>query len=849
MAALLSLASVLALSPSLSAEANAKYAFSQEAQPLADALDTFSRVTGIDVAARSKLLAGKAAPALQGSFAPQEALKRLLGQSDLSYRFKSDKTVAISEAKKPIDLGAVRLIGTEPKRYAATSTTSITGSDTSLKDTPRSVQVIPEQFLLDQGSTDLRDALRNVSGIHPRNISGGTTDAFLLRGVEVTSIFQDGFQLSSSTSRIQTSNIERIEVVKGPSAILAGSSASGGLINIVSKMPQEEARHFTSIEWDEFGQQILTLDSTDKLDSEGTFLYRLVASFEDSETFRETSRKAEIKRALIAPSLTWNIDENSSFTAGFEFTSSELPFDNGSVLVQSADDSLSVADVDRSVRFGESRDISDRTQRTLNLSYRKQFGDNWTFQTKLSGQTVDSRTFWTGANFGMPSLTPGLPTVTAILFGAAGINLNAVPEDGTLIRSTLEQSNDQERYQLALILSGETQWAGIDHNLSFRADYNHSDFESTTRRDFISSAEAGFGVLPGLPSLPGIVFSDFSAFDIDNPTYGQVQADLRPFSSIENEDTQLGFTISDAISFSEQWKGLIAVRFDRFKRGGYDKILLSNIPPVPGLPGLETVAYFESETVSSRDQNSQDEFSPSLGFVYQPTEELGVFASYSESFVPQFFRNVVTGETLDVPPLESDQIELGLKGSLFDELVYFNLAYFDLGRKNVIGTNNLITGQPAFNDKETRRGFEFDTNVQFANGLSLIFNVAHITEAIIESGSNRGNAPRNVPENIVNLWATYEFTAGPMQGFGIGGGLNYIGQRFVDDRNTLELNSYKTFDMAAYYYLPWGNQSQARIQAGIKNLGDEEYYIPNNGPVTLGVGAPRTLYGSIGFEF
>jgi len=822
---------------------------------LSSALNQVARLSGIALSYDPALTANKTTTGLQGSYTLAQALDQLLSGTGIESSI-TGKRVTLTKVA-PLDsaivqLAPIRVVGSDPSRYAAHSASSATGSEVNIMDVPRSVQVIPEQIIIDQQSKDLRDILRNVSGIQARNISGGTTDAFFLRGVEVQNIFQDGFQLDRSSTRIQASNIERVEVVKGPNAILVGQSQAGGVINIITKRPQAEPRHVMRVSADEFGQREWLLDTTGRVGDNDNLLYRVVGSIEDSETFRKANNnRAEVKRKLFAPSLTWHLSERDSLSISAEFISAELPFDNGTVLTQAADGRLGIADNSRSERFGEDGDISDNIQRTLRLEYEHAFDDGWLLESNVSYQSANGSQLFTGATLGVDALTPGIPVITSVLLGAlsGGVNANAVPENGALIRSLTGTSRDRDRFQFGMRFSGEARLGSTVNHLTIGADYNRRNSKSSTRRAYITSQAAGFGTLPGLPPLPGVLLSDFSALDINNPVFGQLDSELRTTTQVENTDTQIGLFLTDNIDFNQHWKALVGLRFDRFERDGDDTLLLENIAPVPGLPGLEAVAVQASQTRLSRAQDAQTEFSPSVGVVYQPNESLSLFSSYSEAFMPQFLTNAVTGEVIDSNPIESDQIELGIKMGLLDDRLIVNASYYDITRNNVPGVNNLVTGELAFNEEEVRRGVELDTSVQFASGLSLIFNYAHTIEAEIKQGANRGNTPGNAAKNIANLWATYEFTQGALRGLGVGGGVRYIGKRFVTDSNLFELDSYTTFDATAFYYLPVGNEQQLRLQFGIKNITDEEYHIANNSTLSLGVGAPRTIYSSIKFEF
>ena len=124
----------------------------------------------------------------------------------------------------------------------------------------------------------MRDVLRNASGVQTRNISGGTTDAFVMRGFEVQNILQDGFQLDRNSQRVQTANIERVEVVKGPNAILLGQSQPGGVINVITKKPRAESRRYLHSNVDEFGRRELMIDLTGSTNTSGSLRYALQPS-------------------------------------------------------------------------------------------------------------------------------------------------------------------------------------------------------------------------------------------------------------------------------------------------------------------------------------------------------------------------------------------------------------------------------------------------------------------------------------------------------------------------------------------------------------------------------------------
>ena len=756
--------------------------FQVPAGPLENALNTLGQQAGVVLVFSPELTKGLDSAPLRGSFSLQQALRQLLEGKGIQFNIAGN-TVNLSRAETGdgvMLLQPVRVIGTQPKRYQANTVRSAYGIDRPIADIARSIQVIPEQVILDQHAQDLRDVLKNVSGVQSRNISGGTTDAFILRGFEVQNILRDGFQIDRNSQRIQTSNIERVEVVKGANAILTGQSQPGGTINIVTKKPQAQARRVVSTTFDEFGRKELVLDFTGGLNENKSLLYRLVAEWEDSDIFRKTDEKAQIKRNVIAPSLTWQINNANRVTASVEYTDSELPFDEGIVAIPDANGRLRIADIDRAVRLGEKEDISDSTQITGSIEFESQLDDNWTLTTSATYQSGDVDSFSNAP----VRLLPG----------------------NVLLRRQQRFEPQIDRLLFSAQVDGEFDFAGSRHEVVAGLDYNRREFESEG-------------------SFDSTTMNTISVF---NPVYNQVPSNLVPVTLADFEDKQTGLYIQDLITLGQKWKLSLGLRVDQFEREGFFRF---------------------AGNVNDRALEQKTEVSPNVGVIVDVAEYLSFYTSYSESYDPNNpSTNIVTGETVTVDPSEGEQYEIGLKASAWEDKMTVNVAYFDITRSNIPFGRNPVTNVSLLNGEEHSQGVEIDANVQFANGLNVIANYAYI-DAQVSEGSRKGNEPRNVPEHSANLWLTYEFTKGRFNGLGVGGGASYTGERYVDANNTFELDSYTTLDATIFYYLPITKQSQMRFQLSVRNLTDEDVFMPNSNVLGIGVGAPRTVLASVGYEF
>jgi iron complex outermembrane receptor protein len=191
--------------------------------------------------------------------------------------------------------------------YVARRSATATKTDTPLKEVPQSVTVITADQVKDQGSANLQEALRYSAGVrHEVYGIDNRGDWFGLRGSEESTLLLDGMRqpLSGWWGIVRTEPYahERIEVLRGPSSIIAGANDPGGVVNLVSKRPQPLAAREIGVVLGSHAHKELQADLTGPIDRDGRWLYRVVALGRDTGT---QVRHAEEERTLLAPSLTW----------------------------------------------------------------------------------------------------------------------------------------------------------------------------------------------------------------------------------------------------------------------------------------------------------------------------------------------------------------------------------------------------------------------------------------------------------------------------------------------------------------------------------------------------------------
>lgn len=275
--------------------------------------------------------------------------------------------------------------------YRARNAATATKTDTPLAETPQSVTVVTRDQIVDQGATNLQDALNYAAGVRSDAYGiDSRADSFLVRGSE-PSVYLDGLQLYSSgwytaTARPDPYTLERLEVLRGPAGMLFGAGTAGGVVNMVSKRPQRETYREVGVQLGSFGRKQVQADLTGALTADGDWSYRLVALHRKSDTQVDY---VPDDRSLIMPSLTWRPsaatsltlqglwqkDKTGSTAQFFPWQGTILPNINGPLPLS---------------RFiGEPGDGYDTERKTFGWLFEHRFNDQWSFRQNFRA----SRTF------------------------------------------------------------------------------------------------------------------------------------------------------------------------------------------------------------------------------------------------------------------------------------------------------------------------------------------------------------------------------------------------------------------------------------------------------------------------
>lgn len=365
---------------------------------------------------------------------------------------------------------------------------------------------------------------------------------------------------------------------------------------------------------------------------------------------------------------------------------------------------------------------------------------------------------------------------------------------------------DSQNYALQTNIVGEFATGLIDHTLLFGLDLTRTNTSRFARANF----------------TPFILNVFDPEYGVDRPELDTLLFDR------QSEIDRLGIYLQDQIQVFDNLNLLVGLRYDTVEQ---------RVDNVPAL-------FYPDGDLTQND----DALTPRVGIVYQPSEDLSLFASYSQSFNPNVDEVAADGNPLE--PERGEGFEVGIKAELSDALIA-TLAYFDITKQNVATQDpdfpglgvSIATGE------QQSRGFEFDVTGQILPGWNIIASYAYTDAEVSEDETIPiGNQLPGIPLHNANIWTTYEIQDGNLQGLGFGIGFNYIGERQGDFINSFEADNYFLTNAAVFY-----RRDNWRLALNFKNLFDVNYTssTSNFGSRTSAgsPGEPFTVVGSISVRF
>ena len=636
-------------------------------------------------------------------------------------------------------------------------------------DVPQTLSIVTDEDIRKQGFRDLGDIVRYTPGVNTSQ-GEGHRDSVVFRGVRSTADFYlDGVRDDVQYYR-SLYNLEQVEILRGPNALLFGRGGTGGIINRVTKKAVlNDAFGSFDMGADTFGAFDFAVDYNVQTGENSALRINF-----HSDTLENHRDYFDGDRYGFNPTLRVQISPQTTLDLSYEHADHERFIDRGVPTLNGEP-----VEAFEEIVFGD----TDTNLTTLRADiYRANVSHEFS-DTQKGNFVVQYSDFAKMYKNYYASGYSGGDTFTA---------------DG--YKDPTERTN--------LIISGnivnEFETGSAKHTLLVGAEiidtenenYRYNTFFITTEDDnevFNISRPINFGV-----NAAGV------------RTYNDFTADLK--SSTESDIEVTSFYIQDQIDVNDNFKIMLGGRFDSFDI---------------------TVRDVKNGTSESRED---EEVSPRAGLIFKPQENLSLYVSYSESFLPrsgeQFKSLSSSSARLDPDVFEST--EIGVKWDIRDNLS-FTVSYFDSEQTQAVrdsdtGENSEIVGLQV-------DGIELELKGQVTDRLYLALGYSDL-----DGETAKGGEPREIPEQTASLWATYEVN----DQFGIGLGVTHQGESNIkNDKPGLILPDYTRVDFAAYYDLA----DDLSVQLNVENLTDELYFPHSHSTHQASVGEPLNARVSLRKRF
>ncbi|KJZ48865.1 TonB-dependent siderophore receptor [Pseudomonas fluorescens] len=587
----IALCAPLASSQLIAAEqASSVRAYNLPAAPLASTLNQIASQAGLALSLNPSLAAGKTSAPVKGQFDAAGALREALRGTGLQLEQSSAGTyslVAVPEGVMALPETAV--IGVENTEsawgpvqgYLATRTAAGTKTDTALVEAPRSISIATREQMDDRNVHSLDDAVRYMPGITASSYGSDTrADWLRVRGFEPTQ-FLDGLPLPKgvyANPKQETWNLDRLALLRGPASSVYGQTPPGGLLDMVSRRPSAESSSEIQVQYGSDNYRQINFASTGKIDDEGQFLYGLSGVVRDSGTQID---HVDNKRYNIAPSLTWNIDEDTKFTLLTQFTRDDTGITSQFLPVQGTRIHSPLGKISHHKNLGDPDwEFYDRTYYALGYAFEHRLNDVWQFKQNLR---------YTKSDLSFQALTPGAYPFTQ------------VDAEGNVGRSSTSVDEDISQFAVDNNFQGDFSTGDIRHTLLIGLDHQRTNTNYTS------------------------IFGDGLTTNVNNPIYGQPI--VRPprsaaFYDYNQKTYQTGLYVQDQMAL-DQWRLTLGGREDWVHTGTkfFNKGDATNTERDKNFSGNAAISYvFDSGFVPYL--SYAESFQPTSNATASPTDSL-----------------------------------------------------------------------------------------------------------------------------------------------------------------------------------------------------------------------------------
>ncbi|GGF04073.1 TonB-dependent receptor [Flavobacterium limi] len=664
-------------------------------------------------------------------------------------------------------------------------------------ENPQVYNVVTSDLLKEQAITNFEDALKNVPGIQKlwesTGSAGGGGSFYSLRGFATQANIVNGLPGLTNGS-LDPANIERIEVIKGPSGTLFGSSliSYGGLINTVTKTPYSGFGAEVSYLAGSFGLNRATADINTSLDEAKNVNVRINSAYQTENSFQDAGFRTSY---FLAPVLSYKVNEKLSFLINTEFMQEQKT--TPAILFLGRSKYLQFANIDE-LNYNTKLSFTNNDLSVKNPKYNLQTQMNYKISDQWSSQTLFSK--------GSTKSNGYYSYISDNEDGQGDFSIYITKENSFTKTIDVQQN-----------FIGDFQIGKMRNRIVIGLDY--------FQKKIMYGGTGWNGVYKVTPQ------GEIRQYDDSNPSYltrSSVDKLLSTTGTSNDNIRNSSYSIyaSDVINISSKLIAMASLRVDYFDN--------------------------EGEITKDKDDYDQTALSPKFGLIYQPIQDkLALFANYMNGF-----KNVAPNNTPSEPqtfePEHANQLEFGIKANLLADKLNATISYYDINVRNLLTVDPDNIGRSLQGGKSQSKGFEFDLNASPAKGLNIIagysYNDSKIKKGDIDTNVwlEQGKRPMwSGPENLANLWVTYKFVHGVLKDFGLGFGGNYASENAVVNSDKLGkfiLPSYTVINGSVFY-----GTNKFRIALNLNNIANKEYF--NGGWATVNPQKPRNVVANFSYKF
>ncbi|WP_185285929.1 TonB-dependent siderophore receptor [Chryseobacterium indologenes] len=749
-----------------------------------------------------------------------------------SVAFVTVSTVFHSQSRHPDTLSTavqtVEIIGRKSKDYTSDYSFAATKIAMKNKDLPLSLNTVTKELITDRQAFQLGDVMKNVNGVSPSSYY----NQYNIRGISQN---EEGQIINGMRTRQyyflqpMTSNIERVEVFKGPASITMSSADPGGTINMVTKKPLLVSRHEISLSGGSYDTFRVAADLTGPLNKSKTLLYRFNGAYQNAQSFREHVKNSGI---LFSPSVTFVPNEKTSVNVEMIFNDLYGNLDRGQPIFGAVAGKTDLNSTPRTLNLGapddffKTRDlmimgsVAHHFNRSVsfNASYMKQYWRENLQEHRTTNSFVPDMNNKPISNLAMMQFVQrkqkwAVDNINAYFnftFKTGPVHHQALIGYDSQIWEK-RKGGQQNAARGFLLKDGSVV---SSYNPAKAADYQTVNYN---------------GILLPKPNV--------DPFDLTPGAENHQGADFNTINITTALPSALTTTHAAYIQHLLTWK--------KFK-------ILSGIRE----------EWFQ-DTTNFRENNESSFKNKKLlyrfGITYSLTDHLNLYGTYLTGYQPQSNTVTLMPNTSSLSgsesaarfkPLTSDLKELGIKAQLSGK-ISLNIAVYEINQRNIlINANNPSEPDELVQRGADRsRGFEAELTGYILPQWHIYGGYSCIDAKILDDTNPDlvGKRKENTSKHSVNVWTRYNFSAiNAVKDFGVGIGVLYQSSKVPWFTRSFEIPAYTTIDAAIYYSPP---SSHIQLSFNLNNITNRVYWIGAQNYLRLFPGAPRNYLLTATYKF